>query len=140
MQGQGQQLNQQVYRTLAESAALHFYDFSKYSKVWSYEFTQPAAQDAERVISTPFKPGEVIAAYQWAGDRPDTLPDGRSYVSHKIILSLGVTDEQGKVKLKLPQNAKFTTSEPISAGNDVQLVKLTNTPLGTMKSGRFLPN
>lgn len=139
MQGKGQQFNQQVYRSLAESAALHFYDFSKYSKVWSYEFSEPAARTTERVISTPFKPGEVIAAYQWSGDRPDTLPDGRSYVSHKIILNLGVTDEQGKVKLKLPQDAKFTTTKPTSAGSDVQLVKLTSTPLGNMKSGLFLP-
>ncbi|RJF73218.1 hypothetical protein D3875_18335 [Deinococcus cavernae] len=140
LNGSGEQFNQRVYRNLAQTAARVFFDFSKYSEIWSYQFSEPAAQTTERLISTPFKPGEVIAAYQWKKSTPAASADGRKYLIQDIVLSLGVTDAQGNVKLKLPQDAKFTTTEPASGGNDVLLARLTNTPLSNMNSGLFLPN
>lgn len=138
-EGRGEEFSQQVYRTLAQSAAHSFFDFSSQGKYFGYSFPKPADQNAEQTLHTDFKPDEVVAAYQWTDSTPARAGDGTPYLVNNIAISLGVTDAQGNVKLKIPKDAHFVASAPERNGQDVLLVRLTSTDFGNMKSGIFLP-
>ncbi len=129
---------QAVYKTLSQGAGFYLYDFTKQGQRWSLEYQEPDSKSL-RNIPTDLKPGEVVAAYQWVSSKPKTTATGVAFQSNGVTVETATVDEQGIVKLHLPYDAQFAPTPPTEPGNDVFLVKLTNTPLGNLKSGIFLP-
>ncbi|GGI69981.1 hypothetical protein [Deinococcus wulumuqiensis] len=125
-----------VYRAVAQSAAHNLLDFSR-QRVWSIDLTE-AVDTSKRTLLTGIGPGEVVAAYRWKASQPATSPAG-AYVANTVTLSLGTVDAEGKVSLQVPPDAHFVTAQPAQPGNDVLLLRLTNTPFNNLKSGIFLP-
>lgn len=125
-----------VYQMVAQSAGYNVFDFSSQGQFFGYDFVDASAPP--RTIATGLSAGEVVAAYHWQSSAL-TPREGVPVHVNRVALSLGVTDAQGNVRLPLPEGARFVTAQGKAPGNDVLLLRLTNTPFNNLKSGIFLP-
>lgn len=126
---------QEFYRQTTITAVVNLYRKFMPSAL---SLNASTASAEPREIQTDLPAGEVVASIVWteANGKPGQVV-GTPQQSFEI--SVGVVDAQGRVKLRIPEGATFTTTPHSAPSADILLLRLTNTPLGNLKSGIFQP-
>ncbi|MHA0033704.1 permease prefix domain 1-containing protein [Deinococcus sp. PESE-13] len=132
----GKSLGRGIYDDLTSSVLPDlYYDSQRHEVGFAYETHSSPEVGPAKPVTTPFKAGNVVAAFALSG-------------KNVFQASTGVVNVKGQIRLYGPFEAsplQFVTDihklAPPKSGQPwpVLLVRLSNTPLNNLKSGIFLP-